>query len=68
MEGLRVTAAEVKALRDEGKPPVILDVREAGVWASSTTEAAGSIRMPLDDFEAHADSLPRDAEIVAYCT
>jgi rhodanese-related sulfurtransferase len=68
MEELRISAEDVKELRAQADPVFVLDVRSPESWAGSSRQAAGSIRMPLTDFEAHADTLPRHAEIVAYCT
>jgi rhodanese-related sulfurtransferase len=68
MDQLRVTPQEVKAALDSGQPPVLLDVRAPDSWAGSDHQIPGAIRLPLADFDAHADELPRDREIVAYCT
>ena len=68
MEGLLVSPEGVKASLDRGEPVVFLDVRSPNAWASSGDQAPGAIRLPLTDFEAHADDLPQGAEIVAYCT
>lgn len=68
MEGLRVSAQEVKRARDSGEPILPLDVRAPDAWAASDRQAAGAIRLPLTDFEAHAGELPEAQEIVAYCT
>jgi rhodanese-related sulfurtransferase len=67
-ENLRVSTQEVKQALDEGRRVVLLDVRAPEPWASSSNQAADAVRMPIADFEAHAVDLPRDAEIVAYCT
>jgi rhodanese-related sulfurtransferase len=67
-EGLRVSAQQVREAMDSGKSMVILDVRAPHAWEPADSQAAGSVRMPLTDFEAHADELPRDRQIVAYCT
>jgi rhodanese-related sulfurtransferase/predicted transcriptional regulator len=44
---------------------VLIDVRPAEEFAAGHIDGARSI--PLDDLERHLDSLPRDAEVVAYC-
>jgi rhodanese-related sulfurtransferase len=68
MVGLRVSAEDVKRLHSQGDSLVVLDVRAPESWASSNRQAAGAIRLPLTDFDAHAGELPRHAELVAYCT
>ena len=68
MEGLLVSPEAVKTSLDRGEPVVFLDVRSPNAWANSGDQALGAIRLPLTDFEAHADELPQGAEIVVYCT
>jgi rhodanese-related sulfurtransferase len=68
MEELRVSPPAVKAVMDRGEPLVFLDVRSPEAWDSSGNQIPGAIRLPLTDFEAHADELPREGEIIAYCT
>lgn len=68
MDGLLVTPEVVKAHLDRGESVVFLDVRSPDAWARSGDQAPGAIRLPLTDFEAHADDLPKAAELVAYCT
>lgn len=68
MNGLRVSADEVKRALDQGETVIMVDVRAPDAWAAASRQAAGAVRLPLSDFEAHAGDLPRLGEIVAYCT
>ena len=68
MEDLLVYPQDVKADLDRGAPILFLDVRAPSSWAASHLQIPGAIRLPLDSVESHADQLPRDREIVAYCT
>jgi rhodanese-related sulfurtransferase len=68
MDGLRVSSTEVKEALDRGETMVFLDVRSPGAWAESGHQLPAAVRLPLTDFEAHADELPKGSEIVAYCT
>ena len=68
MDELLVYSQDVKAALDRGEPIVFLDVRSPSSWAASARQIPGAIRLPFDAVEAHADALPRDREIVAYCT
>jgi hypothetical protein len=68
MDGLRVSPREAKDAHDGGKAVVFLDVRSPGAWGESADQLPSSVRLPLTDFEAHADELPRESELVAYCT
>jgi uncharacterized lipoprotein YajG len=68
MEPVRVTAEQVKAWMDAGKPLTILDSRSAAAWSSATSKAVGAIRVPPDDVEPYLDQIPRDRTIIVYCT
>ncbi|HEX3558809.1 MAG TPA: rhodanese-like domain-containing protein [Pyrinomonadaceae bacterium] len=58
----RVSLEEFKTLRAEGKV-LVLDVR-----VGATTKIKGATYIPLDQLEAHLSELPRDREIVTYCS
>jgi hypothetical protein len=58
----RVTLEEFKALRAAGKV-FVLDVRY-GI----DRKIKGATHVPLGDLEAHLADLPRDREIVTYCS
>ena len=68
MKGLRVDPREVKAAQNRGERVIFLDVRGEEAWSSSDRRIPGAIRVTLDDLERRANELPRDAEVVAYCT
>ncbi len=58
----RVTLEEFKALRAAGKV-FVLDVRY-GI----NQKIKGATHVPLGDLETHLADLPRDREIVTYCS
>jgi rhodanese-related sulfurtransferase len=58
----RVTLEEFKALRAAGKV-FVLDVRY-----NINQKIKGATHVPLGDLEAHLAELPRDREIVTYCS
>ena len=58
----RVTLEEFKALRAQGKI-LVLDVR-----IGATTKIKGATYLPLDQLESRLGELPRDREIVTYCS
>jgi rhodanese-related sulfurtransferase len=68
MDELLVHPQTVRAALDRGEAIVFLDVRSPSSWAASVRQMPGAIRLPLDEVGAHADALPRDREVVAYCT
>ena len=58
----RITLEEFKRLRDAGKV-YVLDVRY-----SIESKIKGAAHMPLDQLESRMSELPRDREIVTYCS
>lgn len=58
----RITLEEFKRLRDAGKV-YVLDVRY-----SIETKIKGAAHVPLDQLESRLSELPRDREIVTYCS
>ena len=58
----RVTVEEFKRLRDAGKV-YVLDVRY-----QVETKIKGAAHVPLDQLESRLSELPRDREIVTYCS
>jgi rhodanese-related sulfurtransferase len=58
----------VARLIESPDPPVILDVRDAAVYAKSPVKIPRSLHAPLEDLAP--DRLPADASrtVVAYCT
>jgi rhodanese-related sulfurtransferase len=46
----------------------LLDVRSPKEVAMGTLQGEGALAIPLDEVEAQLDRLPRDKEIVAYCS
>ncbi|HKG12712.1 MAG TPA: rhodanese-like domain-containing protein [Pyrinomonadaceae bacterium] len=58
----RITVEEFKRLRDAGKV-YVLDVRY-----SIETKIKGAAHVPLDQLESRLSELPRDMEIVTYCS
>jgi hypothetical protein len=58
----RISLEEFKALRAAGKI-FVLDVR-----IGATTKIKGATYIPLDQLEARLSELPRDREIITYCS
>jgi rhodanese-related sulfurtransferase len=47
---------------------VLLDVRSPKEVAMGTLQGEGALAIPLDEVETQLDRLPRDKEIVTYCS
>lgn len=61
----RVTAAELKAMVDEGEA-VIYDTRAKGSYDAERIK--GALSMPHDEVAGRVGEFPRDKTLVFYCT
>ena len=64
----RITVDELKAKIAKNEPITILDDRSEGSYESSETQIKGSIRITVDEIQSRSKEIPRDREIVTYCT
>jgi membrane protein DedA with SNARE-associated domain len=64
----RITVDELCALIDEGKSPVVVDVRTAGARTADPRRIAGAVVMTVDEVDRRVAELPREREIILYCT
>ena len=64
----RISVAELRELMDAGQMPLIVDVRSPGATALEALRIPGALTVPLDKMGEHVGDLPRDREVVLYCT
>jgi membrane protein DedA with SNARE-associated domain len=64
----RISPEELHRLMDEGKDPIILDVRTRGARVSDPRRIPGARLLELDEIPEKASGLPLDREIILYCT
>jgi hypothetical protein len=64
----RITVQELKAKIDKGEDVVIIDVRAGREYEDSKIKIKGAIRIPIVKLEDRISELPRDREIITYCT
>jgi membrane protein DedA with SNARE-associated domain/rhodanese-related sulfurtransferase len=64
----QISVNELFELVDAGQPPLIVDVRSATALSLEPRRIPGALHIPLHDVEQHVKDLPRDRDIVAYCT
>jgi membrane protein DedA with SNARE-associated domain len=65
----RMSVAELKRrLQEDQPPPLIVDVRNRAAHRYDPRRIPGAIRMAVDELDEKVDQLPRDREIVLYCT
>lgn len=64
----RITVDELKAMLANHQPVTIIDARSPNSYDATETKIKGAIRMTADDIALRWKEIPRDKEIVIYCT
>lgn len=64
----RIGVAELYDLIQAGLAPVIIDVRSPTARALEPRWIPGALHVPLDAVALHVRELPRDRDIIVYCT
>jgi membrane protein DedA with SNARE-associated domain len=64
----RITVDELKEKIDAGEELVIVDLRHSMDFEADPETIPGAFRMDSKDLEAENDPLPRDREVILYCT
>ena len=64
----RIEPQELLRMLDSRQPVVILDLRHPLDSVTDERTLPGALRVLPDDVTSHADILPKDREIVLYCT
>lgn len=64
----RITVDELRSLMDSGKQPVVVDVRSDVARKADRRWIPGAIPMDSDVVDARLMELPKDREVVFYCT
>jgi membrane protein DedA with SNARE-associated domain/rhodanese-related sulfurtransferase len=64
----RIDVTDLHQLIKHGDAPVIVDVRSVTARALEPRWIPGALHLPLDQVAARVKGLPRDREIVLYCT
>jgi membrane protein DedA with SNARE-associated domain/rhodanese-related sulfurtransferase len=64
----RISVADLYALMENGEQPIVVDVRSNTARTLQPRWIPGAIHVPVDDVGRHLAELPRDREIVVYCT
>jgi membrane protein DedA with SNARE-associated domain/rhodanese-related sulfurtransferase len=65
---LRITVAELYQLMTEERAPLIIDIRSHSARARQPSRIPGAVLVQLDQIGVHVRDLPRDRDIVIYCT
>jgi membrane protein DedA with SNARE-associated domain/rhodanese-related sulfurtransferase len=64
----RISVAELYAIIQAGAAPVIIDVRSAVARTLEPRWIPGAVHVPLQEVAERMRELPRDREIILYCT
>lgn len=64
----RITPEELKQKIDSGEPLVIVDLRHSLDFEAEPETIPGAFRMDAKELEEKNDRLPRDREVILYCT
>ncbi len=64
----RITPEELKEELDAGEQPIIVDLRHSLEFDADPHRIPGAIPLPIEELEQRHHEIPRDREIVFYCT
>jgi len=64
----RITPAELKAMLDGGEEILIVDVRDRIDFEAEPTIIPGALHLTIEDIDKRHQEIPREREIVLYCT
>ena len=64
----RISVAELYEQMKAAPPPVVLDVRSATAQGLQLQRIPGALHMPVQQVGQHIGKLPRDRDIILYCT
>jgi membrane protein DedA with SNARE-associated domain len=65
---MRITPEELRQLLESGAPVMVLDLRHPLDSVSDPRTLPGAIRVLPDEVTSRAETLPKDEEIILYCT
>jgi rhodanese-related sulfurtransferase len=64
----RITPDELKQKLDAGEPVVIVDLRHSLDFEAEPITIPGALQLSPDELEQRHQEIPRDRDIVLYCT
>lgn len=64
----RITVDELRRKLDAGEDMVILDLRSSAALEQDPSLIRGAIHLSLDDLEQRQHEIPRDREVIVYCS
>jgi membrane protein DedA with SNARE-associated domain len=64
----RIEPVELKADLDSGRPVVVVDLRNEFALDEDSVQIPGALRLTPEEIEVRHEEIPRDRDIVLYCT
>jgi membrane protein DedA with SNARE-associated domain len=64
----RITVEELRQLQEAGEEPLILDLRSIAALEEDPSVISGARHMSMDEVERRAAEIPRDRDIILYCS
>jgi membrane protein DedA with SNARE-associated domain len=64
----RITARELKQKLDAGEDVVVVDLRHRIDFEAEPEAIPGALHVPPEEFDARHAEIPRDRELILYCT
>jgi membrane protein DedA with SNARE-associated domain/rhodanese-related sulfurtransferase len=64
----RITVDELRRQQETGENPFILDLRPASEVQQDPYLIPGAVHINIDEMEKHQDAIPRDREVILYCS
>lgn len=64
----RISVEELRRMMDDGKEPVVMDVRTRSARRFDPRRISGALQLDVEELDEKIATLPRDREIILYCT
>ncbi|MCL4524875.1 MAG: VTT domain-containing protein [Acidobacteria bacterium] len=64
----RIQPSELKRMMDAGEQIVIVDLRQSLDFEAEPSTIPGAVLMSPEELDEHHDAIPRDRDVVLYCT
>ncbi len=68
LRAARISVEELRQLMDGGKSPIVFDVRSSAALKADPRRVPGAEMFALSEIDERVATLPRDREIILYCT
>ena len=68
LRAARISVVELRRLMDEGRRPVVFDVRSSSGLKADPRRVPGAEMFDISEIEERVAAIPRDREIILYCT